>query len=108
MSHRVTTKTEIKDKALAAQALKIAGMGYQDMGTSLRITSGKMCNATINLQTGEISGDTDYGHTNKSLGALRQAYGEAKYRAECMKQGINITSREVNRDGDVVLYCRMA
>ena len=107
MSHRVTTRTEIKDSVLAKQALKQAGMAYQESGDTLHITSGGMRGAVINLKTGEVSGDSDYGHTRDNLGSLRQAYGEAKYRAECMKQGITISSRAMEGE-NVVLYCRMA
>lgn len=108
MSRRVTTKTEIKDRDLAIQALKGAGMTYREQGKTLFITSGRMANASIDLTTGEVTGDSDYGHNSGTLGGLRQSYGEAKYRAECLKQGISITSRHVEKNGDVVLMCRMA
>jgi hypothetical protein len=109
MSRRVTTKTEIKDKALAIDALKLAGMSYRDEGDSLLITSGAIANARINLTTGEVSGDSDYrGHSAEGLGALRQYYGEAKYTWEAQRRGITITNRSVERNGDIVLMCRMA
>jgi len=108
MSRRVTTKTEIKDKALAIDALKLAGMSYRDEGASLLITSGACANARISLATGEISGDSDFAHNAETLGALRQFYGEAKYRLEAQRQGITITSRSIERNGDIVLMCRMA
>jgi len=107
MSRRVTTKTEIKDRDLAIQALKNAGMNYTESGKTIRITSGRMANATIDLTTGEVTGDSDYGHSSGVLGGLRQGYAEAKYRAECVKQGITISSRTVERNGDIVLLCRM-
>jgi hypothetical protein len=105
MSHRVTTQTEIKDKGLAIQALKHAGLSYREVGDQISITSGRMANSTIDLRTGTISGDTDHGHTRETLGMLRQYYGEAKYRAECAKQGISIESRAVNKEGHIVLTC---
>lgn len=94
MSHRVTTQTEIKDKALAIQALKAGGFSFSEQGTNLTVTSGPMRNATINLSTGLVSGDTDF-HSKDDLGALRQAYAEAKYKKECQKQGISVDSRKV-------------
>lgn len=103
MSHRVTTQTEIKDRDLAIQALKKAGLGYSEVGSNIQITSGRMANATINLDTGLISGDTDYGHNSETLGMLRQAYGEAKYVRECNKQGVMIEGRNVEKNGDIVL-----
>lgn len=103
MSHRVTTQTEIKDKALAMQAAKTAGFSFVEDAQGLRFTSGGLKNAYLNLQTGEITGDTDYGHTQDKLGIFRMHYGEAKYRLECARQGIMIESRQVNRDGEIEL-----
>lgn len=108
MSRRVTTKTEIKDKDLAVQAMKAAGLQYQDQGESLYITSGPMRGATIDLRSGSISGDSDYGHTTEGLGMLRMHYGEAKYRRECLKQGITVESRSLNKAGEIELICNMA
>ena len=108
MSHRVTTQTEIKDKRLAMEALKKAGMTFVENGDSLRITSGRLSNATIDLRTGSISGDTDYGHSATVLREVIQAYGEAKYRQECQRQGIQVESRSVDQKGNVVLLCHMA
>ncbi len=104
MSHRVTTQTEIKDRAIALQALKSANISYREVGTDqIQFTSGKMSNATLNLKTGDITGDTDYGHSQESLGLLRQHYGEAKYRAEALKNGVSIEGRTVDKNGDVIL-----
>lgn len=109
MSHRVTTETEIKDKGLALQALKQAGFSYREVSPdTLTITSGPMTHASLNLTTGTVSGDTDHGHSRDSLGVLKQFYGEAKYRAECLKQGIQIESRQLDKQGNIVLMCAMA
>jgi hypothetical protein len=105
MSHRVTTKTEIKDKALAVQACKQMGVTYVERGDTLDFTSGALRGASLNLKTGDVTGDTDFGHTHDKLGALRQAYGEAKYRYECNRQGIMIESRTVNKAGEIELIC---
>jgi hypothetical protein len=107
MSHRVTVQTDMKDRSIALNALKAAGIDYRESGNSITLLSGQYNNATLNLATGQITGDTDWGHDSSKLGLLRQHYGEAKYRAEAVKQGIEITSRSVNKDGDVVLMCRM-
>ena len=108
MSHRVTTETQMQDKALAIQACKAAGINAVEQGNDmLRFTSGKLANATLDLRTGRITGDTDYGHTGDSLGAIQQHYGEAKYRQECLKQGISVESRMVDREGNIVLMCAM-
>ena len=108
MSHRVTTQTEIKDKALALQALKQAGFKYDEMGTSIHVTSGPMAGATLDLTSGQVTGDTDQGHNrgNDSLGLLKRHYAEAKIRQECALQGISIDERVVEKDGRIRLKCQ--
>ena len=105
MSHRVTTETEIKDKALATAALKTAGISYQESGQTIRFTSGPLANATLDLSTGRISGDTDYGHSPAKLAELKMFYGEAKYKLECNRNGIMVESRTVNKAGEIELLC---
>jgi hypothetical protein len=108
MSHRVTTETEIKDKVLLTQACKSANITFTEMGhEQIRFTSGALSNATLDLKTGRITGDSDYGHTSSGLSALKQAYGEAKYKGECARQGISIESRTVDREGNIILMCSM-
>lgn len=108
MSHRVTVQTEIKDKALAIEALKAAGVQYREQGDNLMLTGGNYNNATINLKTGAITGDTDWGHDAGKLGLLRQNYAEAKFRAEAFRTGVSVTGRTIDKDGSIVLSCRMA
>jgi hypothetical protein len=43
----------------------------------------------------------------EKLGSLRQLYGEARYLAECERQGTTVESRSVDKDGNVVLMCSM-
>ena len=107
MSHRVTTQSEIKDRALATQAAKAAGITFVEEGDRLRFTSGTLMHATLDLRTGLISGDTDHGHTDAKLGVLRQHYSEAKYNLECTRQGIMVESRTVTREGHIRLECSM-
>lgn len=104
MSRRVTTQIGVTDKTFAIQALKISKSDYQDRGESLFITSGPFKNTTINLKTGEISGDSDYAHTQEALGKFRQAYGEAKYLAEIQKQGGVVESRSMEGENVVLMY----
>lgn len=105
MSRRITTKTQITDKELAIQALKMAGMSYREEGsTVLRITSGSMREATLDLRTGTITGDSDY-HRQDTLGALRQHYSEAQIRQRCLMEGHSVEERQVFQDGRVKLIC---
>lgn len=108
MSHRVTVNTEIKDRALAIEALKSAGISFREQGDTLALESGDYRNATLNLKTGAITGDTDWGHNAGKLGLLRQNYAEAKFKQEAFRQGVSITDRTVDKDGNIVLSCRMA
>ena len=108
MSKRITTKTDIKDKGFAIQALKNAGLAYEEMGdTMLHIKSGDLANATIDLTTGTISGDTDY-HRKEVLGTLRKHYSEVKFRHEASREGVQIKQRIEQKDGSIKLVCRMA
>lgn len=108
MSHRITTKTEIKNPDIAGKALKSAGWTYSEKSTSTwAITSGPMKGASINFQTGEISGDSDYlNRGDDSMGALKRHYAEALFRAEAQKRGIDIISRTVEKTGEIELLCR--
>jgi hypothetical protein len=108
MSHRVTTRTEIKDKDLAKAALTQAGYAFSEHGSHLTITSGDLKNASINIDNGEISGDTDYRHSESKFGALRQYYSEQKYKKELAKNGGYIESRAVDKNGDIILMCAVS
>jgi hypothetical protein len=110
MSHRVTNETEMKNKELAVAAITAAGLSFRAQGESrLVITSGRLANAVLDLGTGVITGDSDHGHTRETLGMLKQHYGEAMYRAECAKTGVEIFNRSVEEaTGDVILHCRAA
>jgi hypothetical protein len=104
MSHRITTQTSIKNKKLAIQALKTAGMDYSEQGDRIRVVSGAMRGAEINLNTGRITGDTDY-HSQKELGALRKYYSEAQIRERCLMEGHTVEERQEQRDGTIRLVC---
>ncbi len=107
MSHRVTTTTEMKDREHVRAACKQNNVSYTEQGDTFLFTSGPLKNASLDLRTGAISGDTDFGHTKAAFGCLKQAYGEAKYKFECQRQGIQIESRTVE-NGNIVLLCAMA
>jgi hypothetical protein len=102
MSHRVTVETEIKDKELAIQALKKAGVSYSEGGNTLTITSGPMRHCSIDLTSGRITGDTDQGHTREVLGLLRQNYAEAKWRLEAHREGIEV-QQTLQENGNIIL-----
>ena len=107
MSRRVTTKTNMTDKTHVLAAAKAAGWDATESGGNINFRSGPLRNASLNLASGEIVGDSDY-HTKKELGALHQGYAEMKFRAEAAIEGVQINERLVERDGTVRLKCRMS
>ena len=106
MSHRISFKSEIKDKDLAVAALKALKYDYTESGASLRITSGKLNRATINLKTGEVESDSDY-HSKDDLGGIRQAYSEAEFTRQINKdKSFVVEDRRVNSKGEIKIRCR--
>lgn len=103
MSRRITTETNITDRDMAIEALELADISYTVQGDSIFMSSGDFRNARLDLKTGAISGDSDYGHTSEKFGLLRQHYGEAMVRAEARSNGTTIESRDVDEEGNIVL-----
>lgn len=108
MSRIITTQTQIKDKELAVLACSQAGISFRDEGDQLIFTSGSLAHARLDLTTGNISGDTDFGHSKSSLGVLRQFYSEAQFKREAQKIGTTITERTTDKEGNIVLQWHMA
>lgn len=96
------------DKALAIQALNQAGVRFEESGDQLYLKGGNYNNAVLNLSTGVITGDTDYGHSGERFGLLRQAYTEVKFKSECAKTGVTITERQTDDEGNVILMFQTA
>jgi hypothetical protein len=108
MSRRITTQLNIEDENLAVEALNLAGYNFTKQGSSLFITDGILRNAVVNLVSGEIEGDSDYGHTEENFSVLRQYYAEAQIRAECLKNGTTIDERATDSEGNIILMAHMA
>jgi hypothetical protein len=108
MSRRVTNKSNMTDKDLAVYAAELAHIEYSVSGETIFFRSGSLANASLNLSTGDVRGDTDFGHTEDTLGLLRSYYQEAQTRREFAKQGTVIDSREVQENGDIVLLWHTA
>lgn len=108
MSRRITNKLNITDSDLAKDALHLAGCEFQDHGKTLFITTGLLRNASLNLDTGEISGDSDYGHSAAKFGMLRQYYAEAMVRQEYAKNGTTVDEKQQDEEGNIVLMWHMA
>jgi hypothetical protein len=102
MGLRVTAETELKEVGLVEAAVQAAGFEFTRKKETFVIVAGDVT-ATLDLKTGRLtSKDVEM---PRRLGVLRQYYAEAKYRAECERQGIRIESRTVDQEGNVVLIC---
>lgn len=108
MSRRITNQLHITDRDLAVEALQLADCSFEQQGNALYITGGILRNAVVNLESGEIVGDSDFGHTAENFGVLRQFYAEAQVRAECLKNGTTILERQVDQEGNIILVAQMA
>ena len=102
MSHRVTTQSQIKNKDLAVQAFKAAGLTASAVGpTKFEVRAGRSV-GVLDLDTGVIAGDTDRWSENDFDG-LRQHYAEASYVAELRRTGASIQERTVDKEGNIVI-----
>lgn len=102
MSHRVTTKTELKDRELALEAFKSSGVAFRDLGSNKFTITAKGVTADLDLNTGTIGGDADHLRSGPFDGLIQQ-YGEAKYTWELRRQGHTIQSREIDAQGNIVI-----
>ncbi len=106
MSKKIVTRTPMTDKAHAITALKAGGLAFEEVGsTVLRIKSGTLMNANLDLTTGTVTGDSDTGYRQGELGGLLRDYTEAKHRALAARDGVQIKDRIKQKDGSVILKC---
>lgn len=102
MSHRVTTDTEIKSRDAALVAFKTANAQVRDLGSNkFEVRSGRSV-GTLDLGTGQIVGDTDRWHA-PDFDLLKQHYAEEVYTSELRRQGAVVQSREVDKQGNIVI-----
>ncbi len=111
MSHRIIYESKIVDHDLAIAALKSLNMSYQDVNGTLRITSGPLNGANINLSTGAIESDSNWNHSNH-INSLKIAYTEADARRDYNRTGVSIVGRQIVNyqgvEGVVLLKCHRA
>lgn len=99
MSKRIEHKSAINDRAVAIAAFDNAGYRYHEHGDTIAITSGPFANVSIDLKTGTISSDSDFGHTKELLGTLQRVYNEAMIRRDLNTPGVYIGQRVENYQG---------
>lgn len=108
MSRVIENRTEIKDKELAFEALRQAGINYDVKGETIFLTSGPLMNSYIDLKTGHIRGDSDHGHTKEMFGLLHQHYSVAKVRQEYLRAGATIENVTTDAEGTVIMEWQFA
>jgi len=106
MSHKVTFTSTFTNPDLVASALTLSKYSFDRNGNNFRITSGPFSNATIDADTGTITGDSDYkNHKSEAFAAFRQTYSEAEFVTKAKQTGVDIESREVLKNGTIRLRC---
>lgn len=108
MSHRVSIQTQITNGVFAKAACEAAGFSYSYSNDTIRLTSGPAARATINLKTGEISGDSDFHKkSHDSLGVLKRHYAEQVARHNVSLNGHIVVGRTVDQTtGEITLQCQ--
>ena len=108
MSRRVSTKTNITNKDVAVSALNFAQVQHSVSGNRIFLSSGPLRGAVLDLETGDLSGDTDFGHNEHTFEVIKQYYAEALFRVEASKIGTTIDQRTVDHEGNIVLMWHTA
>lgn len=104
MSRRVTLQTKLQNGDILKAALTKANCTYSQEGSNyIRITSGEFRNVMVNLTTGDVSGDSDYRHTEQLLSRLNVVYNEELTMREANMEGAMLTNRQEMKNGEVVL-----
>jgi hypothetical protein len=94
------------DREIVEATAKQQGVDYQITGNTVHFTSGAIRGAVLDLRTGDITGDSDYGHSARTLKGLVQGYSETKIKMELAKQGGYVEQRMMQGD-KVVLVCQI-
>ena len=102
MSKRVTTQTEIKDRSIAFDAFKAAGIHFREVSNNTFEIRAGSSHGVLDLRNGQIEGD-DMSFRKADFDTLVQHYGEQKYMAELRRIGASVHSREVDSEGNIVL-----
>jgi hypothetical protein len=100
---RTTVMTKMTDRVLLKHALAALGVSFSEEGHRLRLLSADWEGVVINVETGAIDCAASQ---EQRAGRLRQHYAEAQFWAEATRTGIEIQSRTVDDDGNIVLSCR--
>lgn len=91
------------DVTIACSALASMGAKFSRSGSNITIQSGPLNRAVLNTETGELTTDSDYGHTESTFNQLRQAYGVEACLAAARANGHSVVSQSVDTDGSVVI-----
>src|SRR5271165_992613 len=107
MSKRITTQTEITDLSICMDAFKSAGVKFgKQTDDKYEVRMGRSV-GVLDLRTGQIEGD-DMSFHSGDFDVLKQHYAEQKYMWELRRRGASIHSREVDKEGNIVLQYQIA
>jgi hypothetical protein len=115
MSQRVTTETEMKDVSVLREAAKAIDVPLTENGDRVAFggkwagptVAGVQYGSGIDVKSGELYYDREF-FKPETFNPLKQAYASAKYQIECMRQGVQIESKETDANGNVILMCSLA
>lgn len=107
MSHKITIKTEITDKAAVVRACEDKGWAYEIASeTRVDFKTGPLGGARLELKTGAITGDSDFHSEGKAI-EFSVAYSEALWMNRIAEGGY-LEERVVLGDGTVRLTASVA
>lgn len=105
MSRRIEFTTNLTNADLLVKAFKRLGYKYSNKGPIYSIDLPRGF-ADINTVTGKVSGDEDF-LKKTTLQKVYQAYSEEEVLEKIYLQGATVESREVDKQGNVIILCRL-
>jgi hypothetical protein len=107
VSHKITIKTEITDKAAVERACTEKGWEYEIASeTRVSFETGPLRGARLDLRTGAITGDSDLHSKSKAI-EFGVAYSEALWMNR-ISEGGYLEERTVLGDGTIRLTATVA
>lgn len=100
MSAKICVQFEIRNMLIMKDTLRQLGFDFNEISEDQVEMKRSYHNIVINSKSGIITHDSD--HT-KDVNKIKQAYAVNYYRAEALKEGMQLRE-ETNAHGEVVLY----
>jgi hypothetical protein len=97
-------KSEMRNKVLLRSTLARLGVSYEVKDDAFRLRGRGLEGVTVDVSTGEVVLLDGVDH--RVVDSLRQHYAEAQFLAEAARHGIDVLSRTVDKDANIILKCR--